>query len=103
MGIPYETTAAVMRERLDTLEQGELALVVRISPDGATRIGSFDHNEDGLIPKANSGGRIAVWELPEDEFHFFKAFREGLFDLEKQVPTFLLQMAFVHAHTLFET
>ena len=45
---------------------------------------------------------VAIQELPEDEFYFFKAFRHGLFEWEKQVPTFLLQMAFVHAYTLFE-
>jgi hypothetical protein len=103
MGIPYETTAGVMREKLAALEPGEPAIVVRISPDGSTNISSFHDNEDGSDPGGTPASRIAVWELPEDEFYFFKAFRQGLFDLEKRVPAFLLQMAFVYAHTLFES
>jgi len=99
MGIPYEGPASVMREKLAALEPEEPAVVVRISHDGSTNSGSFEENETGTEGKPS---RIAVGELPEDEFHFFKAFRHGLFEWEKQVPAFLLQMAFVHAYTLFE-
>jgi hypothetical protein len=83
-----------MREKIASLRPDEQALVVRISPDGSTKIRSFD--------ESNPKGNLAVWELPEDEFYFFKAFRHGLFEWEKHVPAFLLQMAFVHAYTLFE-
>ncbi len=103
MGIPYETTAGVMREELAALEPREHAIVVRISPDGSTNIGSFHGDEDRSDPVGTPASNIAVWELPEDEFYFFKAFRPGLFDLEKQVPAFLVQMAFVYAYTLFES
>jgi hypothetical protein len=102
MGTPYEGTAGVMREKLAALGPDEPAIFVRIRPDGSTKIGSFDGNENESDPEAKPP-RIAVWELPEDEFYFFKAFRHGLFEWEKQVPAFLLQMAFVHAYTLFES
>jgi hypothetical protein len=102
MGVPYEATAGVMREKLAGLEPGEPAIVVRISPGGSTKIGSLDGEGVAATPD-DAAPRIAVWELPEDEFYFFKAFRHGLFDLEKQVPAFLAQMAFVYAHTLFES
>ena len=94
MGTPYEGPAELMREKIAALDPNEPKLVVGISPDGSTKIRSFD--------ESNPEGNLAVWELPEDEFYFFKAFRHGLFEWEKQVPTFLLQMAFVHACTLFE-
>ena len=94
MGTPYEGPAELMREKIAALDPDEPKLVVGISPDGSTKIRSFD--------ESNPEGNLAVWELPEDEFYFFKAFRHGLFEWEKQVPTFLLQMAFVHAYTLFE-
>jgi hypothetical protein len=94
MGTPYEGPAELMREKIAALDPDEPKLVVGISPDGSTKIRSFD--------ESNPEGNLAVWELPEDEFYFFKAFRHGLFEWEKQVPTFLLQMAFVHACTLFE-
>ncbi|HXM93664.1 MAG TPA: hypothetical protein VOA64_05325 [Candidatus Dormibacteraeota bacterium] len=102
MGILYETTADAAREALAALEPGEPAVVVRISSDGSTHICSLEDNENGPRPEGGPTSSVAVWELPEDEFYFFKAFRQGLFDLEKQVPTFLLQMAFVYAYTLFE-
>jgi hypothetical protein len=102
MGIPYEGNASVMREKLTGLGPEERVLVVRISPDGSTEIRGFDDG-NASDPEEEPASRIAVWELPEDEFYFFKAFRQGLFDLEKQVPAFLLQMAFVYAYTLFET
>lgn len=94
MGTPYEGPAELMREKIAALDPDEPKLVVGISPDGSTKIRSFD--------ESNPEGNLAVWELPEDEFYFFKAFRHGLFEWEKQVPTFLLQMAFVHAYILFE-
>jgi hypothetical protein len=94
MGTPYEGPAELMREKIAALDPDEPKLVVGISPDGSTKIRSFD--------ESNPEGNLAVWELPADEFYFFKAFRHGLFEWEKQVPTFLLQMAFVHAYTLFE-
>ena len=81
MGTPYEGPAELMREKIAALDPDEPKLVVGISPDGSTKIRSFD--------ESNPEGNLAVWELPEDEFYFFKAFRHGLFEWEKQVPSSL--------------
>jgi hypothetical protein len=101
-GIPYETTAGAVREIVAALEPGEPSLVVRISSDGSTHIRRFEGNEIEPRTEGEATSRVLLLELPEDEFYFFKAFRQGLFDLEKQVPAFLLQMAFVYAYSLFE-
>jgi hypothetical protein len=42
-------------------------------------------------------------ELPEDEFYFFRAWRQGLFDLDKGIPPFIFEMSLVYAYALFET
>jgi len=102
MGTPYEGPAGVMREKLAALGPDEPAIVVGISTDGSTHIRRFG-DENTASSAEDPPSRIAVWELPEDEFYFFKAFRHGFFDLEKNVPAFLLQTAFVYAHTLFES
>jgi len=99
MGAPYEGPASVMREKIAALDPDEPKLVVGISADGSMKMRAFDENEPDSEGKPSG---VKFLELPEDEFYFFKAFRHGLFEWEKQVPTFLLQMAFVHAYTLFE-
>src|SRR5262249_27813110 len=43
-----------------------------------------------------------VWELPPDEFFYFKAFRTGIADLTKDLPQFFYGMTLVHAWGLFE-
>lgn len=91
MGTPYEGPANVMREKLAALDPGEPKLVVGISSDGSIKMRSFEEN--GSDAEGNQSG-VRFLELPEDEFYFFKAFRHGLFEWEKQVPAFLLQMAF---------
>lgn len=98
MGTPYEGPASVMREKIAALDPDEPKLVVGISRDGSMKMRDFDENGSEGKPSA-----VKFLELPEDEFYFFKAFRHGLFEWEKQVPAFLLQMAFVHAYTLFES
>jgi len=99
MGAPYEGPASVMREKIAALDPDEPKLVVGISADGSMKMRAFDENEPDSEGKPSG---VKFLELPEDEFYFFKAFRHGLFEWEKQVPAFLLQMAFVHAYTLFE-
>lgn len=102
MGTPYEGPAGAMREKLAALDPGEPSMIVSISADGTSRLRSSDSNENDSDRDGNPGSRVTRLELPEDEFYFFKAFRHGLFEWEKQVPTFLLHMAFVYAYTLFE-
>jgi hypothetical protein len=48
------------------------------------------------------GDSLPVWELPEDEYWFFQAFRPALFGLEKALPTFLFEIGITHAYALFE-
>src|SRR4051812_24855850 len=100
MGTPYEGPASAMREKITALDPDEPKLVVGMSADGEMRFRSLDGDEND--PEGRPSGAQFL-ELPEDEFYFFKAFRPGLFEWEKQVPAFLLQMAFVHAYTLFES
>ena len=47
-------------------------------------------------------GKITVWELPEDEYWFFRAFRPALFGLEKALPGFVFEMGITYAYALFE-
>jgi hypothetical protein len=82
---------------------GEAALVVRISKDGEMRfleVGQHDvmfADEEG-----KKTGVVTVWELPEDEFWFFRAFRPALFGLEKNLPAFLFEMGVTQAYAMFE-
>lgn len=117
-GLLYVTVTTLQKERpgnphaslddyyssLGNAEPGEPVLVVRISDDGETRF--LRQSPESLPPNMRSQyseGDVTIMELPEDEFYFFQAFRPGLFDLEKQLPSFILQIALVHAYTLFET
>jgi hypothetical protein len=81
----------------------EPVLVVRISKDGETRfLEEGEHEiqfEDGEGKKT---GIVTVWELPEDEYWFFQAFRPGLFDLDRDLPSFVYEMAIVHLYAVFE-
>lgn len=98
MGTPYEGPTSVMREKIAALDPDEPKLVVAISRDGSMKMRDFHENGSEGKPSADE-----FPELPEDEFYFFKAFRHGFFEWEKQVPAFLLPMAFAHAYTLFES
>lgn len=116
-GLLYVTVITLQKERpgnstdslqeyyksLGKAEPGEPVLAVRISKDGETR---FIHQASDQLPtrlrEEYGEGDVTVMELPEDEFYFFQAFRPGLFDLNKELPEFMLQMALVHAYTLFE-
>jgi hypothetical protein len=88
-------------EALGDAEDGEPALVVRISKDGETRF-IRDWPDPNAFGKKYERAKITVWELPEDEFYFFKAFRPAAFDLEKQLPSFIIEMAFVYSYEAFE-
>ena len=88
---------------LGRAEPGEPVLVVRISSDGVSRITDLKGEQLPDDLRAQYGdGDLTLMELPEDEFYFFQAFRPGIFELEKQLPPFILQMALVHAYTLFK-
>lgn len=90
-------------ESLGPIEADDPVLVVRISDDGAQRVlheGEHDFllvNEDG-----KSTGSVAVMEMPEDEYWYFKAFRPALFNLKSDLPSFIYEMSFVYAYAVFE-
>lgn len=81
----------------------EPCIVCRISKDGETRF--LNGNEHDVMFQDTEGkkvGQVTVWELPEDEFWFFRAFRPGLFDITKDLPGYLYEIGIVHAYSLFE-
>ena len=81
----------------------EPVLVVRISKDGDIRfLKEGEHDVTFENESREKTGIVTVWELPEDEFWFFRAFRPGLFDLDKDLPPFLYEMGVVNAYTMFE-
>ena len=100
-GSPHASLQAYY-ETLGAPAAGEPVLVVRISADGETRFRPPGQRDLEAAKYAAAGAEVTVWELPEDEFYFFEAFRPALFDLEKRLPTFLLRMALVYGYTLFE-
>lgn len=82
----------------------EPTLVVRVSADN--EIHFLDEGEHDVSMHNDQGektGIVTVWELPEDEFWFFKAFRPTLFDLDKRLPPFVFEMAIIYAYALFES
>ncbi|MFZ0772683.1 MAG: hypothetical protein WCA49_13840 [Candidatus Sulfotelmatobacter sp.] len=89
--------------RQTRLPPDEHALVVRISKDGETRfLEEGQHDVTFADEEGKKMGVVTVWELPEDEFWFFRAFRPALFGLEKNLPAFLFEMGVTHAYAMFE-
>jgi hypothetical protein len=81
----------------------ELALVVRISKDGQMRfLREGEHDVVFKDEEGNKTGVITVWELPEDEFWYFRAFRPALFDLEIDLPPFIYEIGITYAYAVFE-
>jgi hypothetical protein len=81
----------------------EPTLVVRISKDREIRfLKEGEHDVAFEDEEGNKPGIVTVWELPEDEFWFFRAFRPALFGLEKTLPGFVFEMGVTHAYAMFE-
>jgi hypothetical protein len=81
----------------------EHVLHVRVSKDN--EIHFLKEGEHDVVIEDKDGkktGIVTVWELPEDEFWFFRAFRPAMFDLENRLPSFLYEMGIVHAYAMFE-
>jgi hypothetical protein len=101
-GSQYESLGEYYKS-LGGLLPDEPALVVRISKDREIR---FLHEGEHDVSIADSAGqktgKITVWELPEDEYWFFRAFRPALFGLEKALPGFVFEMGITYAYALFE-
>ncbi len=101
-GSEHESLEAYYRS-LGGLLPDEPYIVCRISKDGETRF--LKENEHDVTFQNTEGkqlGQVTVWELPEDEFWFFRAFRPGLFDITKDLPGYLYEIGIVHAYSLFE-
>jgi hypothetical protein len=82
----------------------EHALVVKISADNEIHfLHEGEHDESIRNEQGEKTGIVTVWELPEDEFWLFKAFRPALFDLDKRLPGFMFEMAVTYAYALFES
>jgi hypothetical protein len=86
---------------LGSITDDEPVVLVRVSDEGEPCIvtGDMASNVEERYQRAN----VTVMELPADEFHFFRAFRGGLFELDRVLPSFLFEMALVYAYTLFES
>jgi hypothetical protein len=95
-----------LKEYYDSLgvaEPGEPVAVVRISKDGDHHI-LYDVDATSMpIDERYRKAGLTVLEMPEDEYYFFEAFRPGMFDLEKELPSFIFGMAVVYACALFES
>jgi hypothetical protein len=57
-----------------------------------------DWDDPTTFGKQYERAKSTILELPEDEFYFFKAFRRAAFDLQKRLPSFILQMSFVYSY-----
>lgn len=99
------------RESLDALYESfgapdpdEPVLHVRISKDGELRLlEEAEHDLQCIDEQGRKTGVVTVWEMPEDEFWYFKAFRPAAFDLDKELPAFFYGMAITYAYAMFET
>lgn len=98
---PVMTDAELLQEKF-----GEDEPVVIVRCTGTTDWQVRDAGEDDLCLLADDPRwipqRAKVWELPPDEFVYFKAFRTGAADLTKNLPQFFYGMTLVHAWGLFE-
>ncbi len=101
-GSEHESLEAYYRS-LGGILPDEPCIVCRISKDGETHF--LDENKHDVTFQDEEGkkvGQVTVWELPEDEFWFFRAFRPGLFDITKDLPGYLYEIGIVYAYSLFE-
>jgi hypothetical protein len=84
------------------LQDGEPALVVRVSAEGAFKMRPASDEEAKRLAVNPTDGQVKVMELPEDEFWFFEGFRPALSGLSVGPPSFLHAMAFTHLYGMFE-
>ena len=78
--------------------------MVRVSESGEHKLSNAE--EAGLSVERSDGTilkNVSVLEMPEDEFHFFGAFRKGIFALQNELPAFIFGLGQVYAYSLFES
>jgi hypothetical protein len=90
-------------ESLGGVLPDEPVVLVKVSKDNERHF--LEEGGHGVVFKDEEGkktGTVTVWELPEDEFWFFRAFRPAYFELEKALPSVLYEMGLVHSYAMFE-
>jgi len=81
----------------------EPVLVVRIGKDEQIRfLKEGQHDVEFRDDGGKKTGSVTVWELPEDEFWYLRAFRPALFNLSIDLPSFIYEMWIVNAYARFE-
>ena len=80
----------------------EPVMVVTVSSSPEPRLLKGDSVEVSVSSEEHKLENVVQLDLPEDEFWFFSAFRPGLFNVDKELPGFIYEMAFVHAFAKFE-
>jgi hypothetical protein len=100
-GSPFDALEDYLSS-LGPISHDEPVLIVTPSKDGSTHFIDLDPNHEISEALGKSLKAVTKWELPEDEFWFLKAFRPGLFDLEKRLPIFIYEISLVYAYDLFE-
>jgi len=86
---------------LGEIEPDEPAIVVKISKEGINQL--IDPTEEHYnIKETKISKNVKILEVPEDEFYFFRAFREGSFTLNQEIPEFIYNMWITHSYGLFE-
>jgi hypothetical protein len=86
------------------IEKDEPVIVVRVSKNNEVNFLNSGEHEIEFTDRETNGsvGNVSVWELPEDEFYFFRAFRAAYAGFATELPSFLFGMCLVHTHALFE-
>ncbi len=91
-------------ESLGEMAEDEPGVLVRISESGEHKICSAE--EAGVSVERADGAKlknISVIEMPEDVFYFFGAFRNGILELQRELPPFIFGLGQVYAYSLFES
>lgn len=89
---------------LGEIGEEEPAILVRVSESGEHKLRNAE--EAGVLVERSDGtilNNVSVLEMPEDEFHFFGAFRKGIFTLQNELPAFIFGLGQVYAYSLFES
>lgn len=91
-------------ESLGEMAEDEPGVLVRISESGEHKLSSAE--DAGISVERGDGVKlknVSVLEMPEEEFYFFGAFRNGILELQRELPAFVFGLGQVYAYSLFES
>ena len=91
-------------ESLGEIAEDEPVILVRVSEIGEHKLSNAE--EAGMSVACSDGTplkNLSILEMPEDEFHFFGAFRKGILELQNELPPFIYGLGQVYAYSLFES